>query len=137
MNRLIKILGALVMALLIGYLVITNLHQTNIEGKDVEEIISAELLYQAFVDDEFEAETDYLEKVIRADGVRDKVYNDENNAPVVVLRSESRELVSVITLEGSKTEKIQAFKKGDEISIKAMCNGMFMDVTLSKGLIVD
>ena len=137
MNRLIKILGALLIVLLIGYLVVMNLPQANIEGKDVEESISAELLYQAFVDDESEAEADYLGKVIRVDGIIDEVYNDENNASVVVLSSESGEPVSVITLEGSQTEKIQAYKEGDEISIKAMCNGMLMEVTLSKGLIVD
>ena len=137
MNRLIKILGALLIVLLIGYLVVMNLPQANIEGKDVEESISAELLYQAFVEDESEAEADYLGKVIRVDGIIDEVYNDENNAPVVVLSSESGEPVSVITLEGSQTEKIQAYKEGDEISIKAMCNGMLMEVTLSKGLIVD
>ena len=137
MKRLIKILGALAVILLIAYLVVMNMPQANIKGKEVEESISAELLYQAFSDDEKKAESSYLGKVVKVDGIIDEIYTDESNAPVVVLRSGSGDPVSVVTLEGTQSKIIQEYSEGDEIAIKAMCNGMLMEVTLSKGLIVD
>ena len=99
--------------------------------------MTAELLYEAFTNDESKAETAYLGKVIELSGIIDEIYNDENNAPVVVLRSKTGEPISVITLEVNQADKIQNYAEGDEIAIKAMCNGMLMEVTLSKGLIVD
>ena len=137
MKRLIKFLAVLAVLLLIAYIVVLNLPQANIKGKTVDESIAATVLYEAFSNDEQKAEESYMGKVIEITGAIDEIYSDENNAPVVVLRSESGDPVSVVTLEENQAQKILSYKEGDQITMKALCNGMLMEVTLSKALIVD
>ncbi len=137
MKTLIKILAGLAIVLLIAYLVVINIPQANIKGKDAVETISAVSLYEAFTTNENNANKKYIGKVIQLSGEIDEIYADENNEPVVVLRSNAGDLVSVVTLESSEEKEIASYKEGDEITLKALCSGKLMEVTLSKGLIVD
>ena len=137
MKTLIKILAVLVIVLLVAYLVVLNLPQANIKGKDAVETISAVELYEAYSNNENKANKKYTGNVIQLSGEIDEIYPDENNAPVVVLRSDSGDLVSVVTLETSQEKKIASYNEGDQITVKALCSGKLMEVTLNKGLIVD
>ena len=137
MKTLIKILAALAIILLIAYLVVINLPQANIKGKDATETISAVALYEAYSKNENQADKKYTGKVIQLTGEIDEIYSDENDEPVVVLRSNAGDLVSVVTLESSEEEDIVSYQEGDQITLKALCSGKLMEVTLNKGLIVD
>ena len=137
MKTLIKILAALAIILLIAYLVVINLPQANIKGKEAVETISAATLYKAYTNNEKRADKKYTGKVIQLTGEIDEIYSDENDEPVVVLRSKAGNLVSVVTLESSEEEDITSYQEGDEITLKALCSGKLMEVTLNKGLIVD
>lgn len=137
MKTLIKVLGGIVIISLIAYLVVTNLPQANIKSKDAVETISASALYEAYSNNEKQANNKYTGKVVQLSGEIDEIYEDENNAPVIVLRSDSGDLVSVITLEPSEEKKIASYNEGDQITVKALCSGKLMEVTLNKGLIVD
>ena len=137
MKTLIKILAALAIILLIAYLVVINLPQANIKGKDATETISAVALYEAYSKNENQADKKYTGKVIQLTGEIDEIYSDENDEPVVVLRSKAGDLVSVVTLESSEEEDIVSYQEGDQITLKALCSGKLMEVTLNKGLIVD
>ena len=137
MKTLIKILAALAIILLISYLVVINLPQANIKGKDATETISAVALYEAYSKNENQADKKYTGKVIQLTGEIDEIYSDENDEPVVVLRSKAGDLVSVVTLESSEEEDIVSYQEGDQITLKALCSGKLMEVTLNKGLIVD
>ena len=137
MKTLIKILAALAIILLISYLVVINLPQANIKGKDATETISAVALYEAYSKNENQADKKYTGKVIQLTGEIDEIYSDENDEPVVVLRSKAGDLVSVVTLESSEVEDIVSYQEGDQITLKALCSGKLMEVTLNKGLIVD
>ena len=137
MKTLIKILAALAIILLIAYLVVINLPQANIKGKDATETISAVALYEAYSKNENQADKKYTGKVIQLTGEIDEIYSDENDEPVVVLRSKAGDLVSVVTLESSEVEDIVSYQEGDQITLKALCSGKLMEVTLNKGLIVD
>lgn len=137
MKTLIKILAVLVIVLLVAYLVVLNLPQANIKGKDAVETISAVELYEAYSNNENQANKKYTGNVIQLSGEIDEIYTDENNAPVMVLRSDSGDLVSVVTLETSQEKKIASYNEGDQITVKALCSGKLMEVTLNKGLIVD
>ncbi len=137
MKTLIKILAALAIILLIAYLVVINLPQANIKGKEAVETISAAALYKAYTNNEKRADKKYTGKVIQLTGEIDEIYSDENDEPVVVLRSKAGNLVSVVTLESSEEEDITSYQEGDEITLKALCSGKLMEVTLNKGLIVD
>ena len=137
MKTLIKILSVLAIILLLAYLVVINLPQANIKGKDAEVEVSATNLYEAFSTDEASAEADYIGKVMVVSGIIDETYSDEDDAPVVVLRSSEGDPVAVVTLENSEISKVTKYNEGDNIAIKAMCNGMLMEVTLNKGIIVE
>ena len=101
------------------------------------ETISAVALYKAYTNNEKRADKKYTGKVIQLTGEIDEIYSDENDEPVVVLRSKAGNLVSVVTLESSEEEDITSYQEGDEITLKALCSGKLMEVTLNKGLIVD
>ncbi len=137
MKTLIKTLAALAIILLIAYLVVINLPQANIKGKDAAETISAMALYEAYSNNETQADKKYTGKVIQLTGEIDEIYSDENDEPVVVLRSNAGDLVSVVTLESSEKGDIVSYQEGDQITLKALCSGKLMEVTLNKGLIVD
>ena len=137
MKTVFKVLAGVVLLSLIAYLVVINLPQANIKSKDAVETISAVDLYEAYSNNEKRANRKYTGKVIQLSGEIDEIYPDENNAPVVVLRSDSGDLVSVVTLESSQEKKIASYKEGDQITVKALCSGILMEVTLNKGLIID
>ena len=137
MKTVFKVLAGVVLLSLIAYLVVINLPQANIKSKDAVETISAVALYEAYSNNEKRANRKYTGKVIQLSGEIDEIYPDENNAPVVVLRSNSGDLVSVVTLESSQEKKIASYKEGDQITVKALCSGILMEVTLNKGLIID
>ena len=137
MKTLIKILAVLAIVLLIAYLIVVNLPQANIKGKDAVETISAVELYGAYSKNEKRANRIYTGKVVQIAGEIDEIYSDENDAPVVVLRSPAGDLVSVVTLEPSENQKIASYKEGDQLTVKALCSGKLMEVTLNKGLIID
>ena len=94
-------------------------------------------LYEAYSKNENQADKKYTGKVIQLTGEIDEIYSDENDEPVVVLRSKAGDLVSVVTLESSEVEDIVSYQEGDQITLKALCSGKLMEVTLNKGLIVD
>ena len=137
MKTVFKVLAGVVLLSLIAYLLVINLPQANIKSKDAVETISAVALYEAYSNNEKRANRKYTGKVIQLSGEIDEIYPDENNAPVVVLRSDSGDLVSVVTLESSQEKKIASYKEGDQITVKALCSGILMEVTLNKGLIID
>jgi type II secretory pathway pseudopilin PulG len=137
MKTLIKILAVLAIVLFIAYLIVVNLPQANIKGKDAVETISAVELYDAYSKNEKQANRIYTGKVVQIAGEIDEIYSDENDAPVVVLRSPVGDLVSVVTLEPSEKQKIASHKEGDQLTVKALCSGKLMEVTLNKGLIID
>ena len=137
MKTVFKVLAGVVLLSLIAYLVVINLPQANIKSKEAVETISAVALYEAYSNNEKRANRKYTGKVIQLSGEIDEIYPDEKNAPVVVLRSDSGDLVSVVTLESSQEKKIASYKEGDQITVKALCSGILMEVTLNKGLIID
>ncbi len=137
MKTVIKILAALVVILLIAYLVVMNMPQATVKSKEVYTEISAAELFNSFSTDEKSAEKKYLGQVLQVSGIIDEVYPDEEGAQIVMLKNESGELVAAVTLETSETKKIANYNEGDPINLKALCSGMLMEVTLSKGVIID
>lgn len=137
MKTLIKILIGVIAVLIIGYLVVMNLPQANIKGATVDEEISANDLYQSYIADEATADTKYLGKVINISGTINDIDTDEQGDPVVLLSNPENEVVAFVTLEPSQKDKIKNYKTGQDISIKAQCSGMLMEVALTKGLIID
>ena len=136
-DKIIKALTFLIALILLGYIVILKMPKASVKSKDVVAEISAEDLYEAFTTDEQLAQDKFLGKAVIVTGLIDDKYEDETGAPVLILRSEAGESVALVTLESSERTKVGNFNIHDHIKVKAQCSGMLMEVTLSKGIILN
>jgi hypothetical protein len=136
MKKIIRVVIAVVVLLLLAYVVFLNIPQANVKSKEVVETLSAESLYAAFASDEASAEAKYLGQVVEIQGVIDEIYEDEGGAPVVVLTGGEGDPVAMVTLEPNQKSALKDYEEGSDIRVKAMCSGMLMEVTLTKGIIL-
>lgn len=136
MKKVIRVVLVVVVLLMAGYLVFLNIPQATVKSKVAMEAIEAETLFEAFSSDESTAEAKYLGKVLEVRGVIDEKYEDEGGAPVVVLSGGEGDPVAMVTLEPNQKKALGDYPEGSEIRVKAMCSGMLMEVTLTKGIIL-
>ncbi len=137
LHKIIRVLTIILALVLIAYVIILKWPQASVKSKNVDASISATEIYKAFSEDEQAAQTKYLGKVVQVSGIIDEMYEDEDGAMVVILRSSSSEPIAVITLESGESENLKKYREGQAIEIKALCSGMLMEVTFSKGIIVE
>lgn len=135
MKRIIKILAVIAALLLIGYLVVTNLPKASVKSKTAVATFSATDIYDAFSTDESKAEKEYIGKVLVINGTVSEIYDDENGAPVVMLSGNGEAPAALVTMEKNQKSKLAIYKEGDDISIKAACTGMLMEVSFNKGIV--
>ena len=135
-NKIAKVAIGLLVIIFIGVIVLFNLPKATIDNRDVLESISAGQLYANFSIDENKAEDKYLGKVVEIYGIVEDIYQDENNAAVVVLSSNKGESAAMITLDKDQNDIIEQFAIGDNITLKAQCNGLLMEVILNKGIVI-
>ncbi len=113
-----------------------NLPQANIKNKEAIKSISASTLFQEFEKNENQASKNYIGKVITVAGTIKKKMLDNQEAPVVLLGTNNEDQV-LVTLELDQAKKLENFKVGDEINVKAQCSGMLMEVVMNKGIIAE
>lgn len=113
-----------------------NLPKANIKNKKAIKAISASALFSEFNKNETQANKKYIGKVIQVNGIIQKKMEDNQDAPVVLL-GRSDESHVLVTLESNQAAKLDQYKLGDEINIKAQCSGMLMEVVMNKGIISD
>ena len=135
MKKIIKIFVALLVFLGVGYVIITNLPQSNIRSKQADDTISAIELFNAFESDETSAVANYQNKVLRVKGTIGDAYQDESGAPVIIFEDDQGSEIVLATLEQSEARAVEEYKVGNQIEIKALCTGKIVEVILSKGLI--
>ena len=136
-NKVIKGIALLITLLLVVYIAFLKWPRASVNSKDVTAELSAVELYEAFTDDEKQAQAKYLGKVIVVSGVIDDIYEDETDAPVLILKSKEGNPVTLVTLVAGQAGKLKEYKRNDEIRIKAQCSGLLMEVTLGKGIIME
>jgi len=136
-DKIVKVATIVLVIALIGYIAFLKMPKASVSSKEVVAEISAAELYEAFLTDEVSAQETYLGKAVILSGVIDDHYTDESGAPVVILKSEDGDPVALVTLESSEAQKLTGYKVDDIIKVKAQCSGLLMEVTLSKGLIMD
>lgn len=134
MKKLLKILLGLFLLLVIAYFIVMNLPKANIKNKDAFKSITASALYQEFQNNEKLASSNYIGKVIMVSGILQKKTLDNQEAPVVFLGQNNQDQV-LVTLDINQSQKLEKFKIGDEINIKAQCSGLLMEVIMNKGII--
>ena len=101
LHKIIRTLTILLALALLGYIIVLKWPKASVKTKAVDVEIDAKTIYDAFIADEGTAETKYLGKVVQVSGVVDEIYEDEDAAPVVILRSSTGDPTAVITLESN------------------------------------
>jgi hypothetical protein len=136
MKTFLKILAGLVLLALIAYFTIMNLPQADIKSEETDISIQATEIYSAFSTDENIANTTYLGKIINVTGKIEEMYDDEAGDPVILMSDSDGQVVALVTLEPDQKSALANYQVGQEITVKAKCSGMLMEVALTKGIIV-
>jgi len=136
MKKLIKVLGIILVILLVAYAVLMLMPGASVDSKEVVENITAESLYDAYTSDEKAAQANYLGKAVIVNGILQEKYKDEHGQPVLIIGPMGKDPYTLITLEKSQENGLENITIGSQISVKAICTGMLMEVTLNKGLIL-
>jgi len=94
-------------------------------------VFTANDLLNAFETDESAANTKYLDKIIKVNGIIKDIENNDTGEISVILATDN-EMSSVICNFDPAFKDIQKLKKGEEIVIKGLCSGYLMDVVLDR-----
>jgi hypothetical protein len=136
MKTFLKILAGLVLLAVIAYFTIMNLPQADIKSEEADISIQATDIYNAYSTDENVANTTYLGKIINVTGKIEEMYDDEAGDPVILMSDSDGQVVALVTLEPDQKSAMATYQVGQEITVKAKCSGMLMEVALTKGIIV-
>lgn len=97
--------------------------------------ISATALYDAFQQNEQQANQKYLDKVIAVTGTVDKVQVSDSTMNIQLLSgNEMGGINCSLSIRANKKNAIPA--KGQQIQVKGKCTGFLMDVNLVDAVIV-
>ncbi len=135
-DKIVKVITVLVAIALLGYIVFLKMPGASASSKDSVAEVTALDLYTAYTQDEKSAQGKYLGQAVEISGAIYDKYEDETGAPVVLLGPEDADPYALITLESSEKKSLNTYNIGDPITIKAICTGILLEVTLNKGLIL-
>lgn len=107
-----------------------NKPHKNIKSSNTDFKLEASQLFSAFEENESEANTKYLDKIIEVSGVvREMDADDEGNINVIL--ESDNELSGVICqLDNLTKHKKSNFNPGENVVFKGICTGMLMDVVM-------
>jgi len=136
MKKLLKALLVLLAIIAIALLIFFNLPKSNIKKKDAAFTMNTQMIYNAFNKNEAAANKKYLGKVLEIEGkIIDKSL-DKRDASVLRLSQGNKSEV-MVSLTTDQSSKLQNYKVGDPIKVKAKCNGFIQEVVFDKGIILD
>ena len=109
-----------------------NKPHVNIEKTAADVVIAAQALYEAYERDEADANALYLGKIIQVSGVVTEVTQDEEGIAKIFLDS-GNPLGGVICQLDPLSKHLRTnFEEGEEIALKGKCDGMLMDVVITR-----
>jgi tRNA_anti-like len=92
-------------------------------------------LVAEFENNETQANSKYLEKVIKVSGEISEL-GTSNGTGTIVLKSENSISNVMCYLTAEETKKWSTLKKGENIAVKGICTGFLMDVVLINCVLV-
>jgi uncharacterized protein HemX len=113
----------------VGFYMYNKPHQ-NIKNSKADFKIEANQLFATFDENESEANTKYLDKIIEVKGTVREVSVDEEGNINVMLDSESELSGVICQLDNLTTHKKTNFSPGEKVTFKGICTGMLMDVVM-------
>lgn len=104
-----------------------NRKPTSTDRLKSDEVLTSMSLLALYQENEKEADTKYLDKILEVSGSVGKVTN-ENEVASIYLQSDDP--LSGIIAEMAESEDVTNLQKGDKVVLKGRCTGMLMDVVL-------
>lgn len=133
MKKLLYFVLGLVLIVIIAYFIILNLPQASVKNKAADFKMASTELFADFSKNENKANRMYNGKIIEVQGKLLDVSEDEQGATVLILES-GDDFAGILCTLDNKPKKLPT--TGQDLKIKGQCNGMLMDVVLSKCVIV-
>lgn len=92
-------------------------------------------LVTAFTNDEAVANTRYAGKIVEVKGtLKEMILNDST---LILLMGDSTEMTGVSCyLQRDQKDKYTTLKRGEQVRVKGICNGMLLDVVLDKAILL-
>lgn len=113
----------------LGFYMYNKPHQNMLKAvADMQ--LSATQLFTDFENDETQANTKYLDKIVEISGVVKEVSKDENGMTSLTLESGSDMFGVICQMDNLTKHQRTDFKEGEKIRIKGICTGVLMDVVL-------
>ncbi|MEX1239205.1 MAG: hypothetical protein WEB30_05795 [Cyclobacteriaceae bacterium] len=92
-------------------------------------------LVDAFSNDENQANSLYVGKVLEVEGALKEIIM--NDSTLVLLMGDSSQMTGISCyLQKDQKEKYTKLRRGETVRVKGICNGMLMDVVLDKGILL-
>ncbi len=107
----------------------------SVKKEDAAFKLSVSELVDAFSEDENQANSLYLGKILEVEGsLKDMITNDST---LILLMGDSTRMTGVSCyLQRDQKNKYTTIKRGDILSVKGICNGMLLDVVLDKCILL-
>ena len=111
-------------------LIIYNKPHKDIKSSAADLQIEASQLLSQFEENESNANTKYLDKLIEVSGSIRETSTDEDGNINVILESENPLSGVICQLDNLTEHKNTSFKPGEKVAFKGLCTGMLIDVVL-------
>jgi hypothetical protein len=139
MNKLWKYVAiifviGIVVAVAVGLFVFRKADDS-VAGQKSDYKLKCSEIVNEFETNEEQANTKYLDKIVEIEGTIAELSSDTSGVNII-LRDENA--VSGVTCSFGISQKIdiKELKLGSKLTVKGICTGYLMDVTLNKGAIV-
>ena len=129
MKKVLYFILGIIIILLIAFIVVINLPQASTKNKAANFSMDAKELFSAYSGNEANANAKYNGKVIEVSGKLMDISEDEQGATVLLLDS-GDDFGGILCTLDNTPKKMPSI--GQELKIKGQCNGILMDVVLSK-----
>lgn len=126
---LLLVLG--IMGAAIGYALWNKPHE-NMAKAEAEVTISASTLYKTYNADETAANAQYLGKTIAVSGKVKEFSTGDGSAPPKIMLETEDDFGVICELDGMTSHARTKFEQGEMVTLKGKCDGLNLDVQLSR-----
>lgn len=136
-RRKLIILAVVLLCLIIagtGYY-LYNKPRTSAAAERAEAYVTARKLYEAFVENEQQANTSFVNKVVEVKGTVTDIQKNGNTVSILLEGQDNGSggvNCSIATGEADQLPKV-----GEDVLIKGLCTGMLMDVSIVDATIIN
>lgn len=127
---LLIILGLALIGAAVGYALWNKPHE-NMASSKAEETIEAPALLSAYNADEAAANAKYLGKTIAVTG-KVKEFSKQESSPAKITLETGDEFAVICELDALSQHKRTEFQVGETVTFKGKCDGLNLDVQLSR-----